>query len=68
MKTVLRAKFTRHADLRDLLLATRGQALIEGNTWHDQTWGSCNCPRHINVAGQNLLGNLLMEVREELKP
>jgi ribA/ribD-fused uncharacterized protein len=67
MAKVLRAKFTQHADLKAKLLATEGQLLVEGNTWHDQTWGSCNCPRHIAVPGENLLGKLLMELREDLK-
>lgn len=54
----LRKKFAEPI-LRDVLLATGSQELVEGNTWGDTYWGVCN------GVGQNKLGQLLMRVREE---
>ena len=48
-------------ELRSLLLATGNEELIEGNYWGDTYWGVCN------GVGQNKLGKLLMQVREEIK-
>jgi ribA/ribD-fused uncharacterized protein len=61
METLLRQKFTLHADLRALLLATGDAILEEGNTWGDVFWGVCN------GVGENHLGKLLMKIRDELK-
>jgi ribA/ribD-fused uncharacterized protein len=47
--------------LRPLLLATEDAELIEGNTWNDTTWGVCR------GVGQNLLGKILMQVRNECR-
>jgi ribA/ribD-fused uncharacterized protein len=43
MEEVVSAKFGHNPDLARRLLATEGLLLIEGNTWHDQIWGSCRC-------------------------
>lgn len=61
MMELLQKKFRDPNLLRKLLL-TRGQELIEGNTWHDNFWGSCTC-KGCGNKGQNILGRLLMEVR-----
>ncbi|MFC3815049.1 NADAR family protein [Lysobacter sp. GCM10012299] len=64
MRDVLRAKFTQHEDLKTLLLATGEARLVEaGRTDNlvNRTWGE------VNGKGQNMLGVLLMEVREELR-
>ena len=66
MRTGLMLKFT-DAALAEKLLATGDEELVEGNWWCDQTWGSCNCPKHIRTPGRNLLGMLLMELRKELQ-
>lgn len=66
MKEGLYRKFS-DEQLADWLLETGNHELVEGNDWCDQTWGSCNCLKHKNVPGKNLLGKLLMEVREEIK-
>lgn len=60
MLTGLRKKFA-DPELRNLLLATGDEELIEGNYWRDTYWGVCN------GVGQNKLGKLLMQVREEIK-
>jgi ribA/ribD-fused uncharacterized protein len=68
MTAVLRAKFTCRADRTKLLLSTGDRLLVEGNDWHDQHWGDCVCGRpSCATPGQNHLGRLLMELREELR-
>lgn len=67
MRVCLEAKF-KHPTLRAKLLATGDAELVEGNTWHDNVWGDCRCGRAAcRATGQNLLGNLLMEVRAEAR-
>ena len=60
MRQVLRAKFTQHADLRQLLLDTGDRKLVE-HTSNDDVWGDGG-----DGSGKNLLGVLLMQVRAEL--
>ncbi len=55
------AKFTQHADLREILLGT-GNATIVEHTRKDAYWGDGGDGR-----GQNKLGRILMRVREELR-
>ena len=62
----LRAKFAKGSELAEKLLATEDQELIETNYWHDTFWGKCTCANHAGN-GENKLGILLMQVREELK-
>jgi ribA/ribD-fused uncharacterized protein len=54
-------------ELREKLLATGDKELIEGNTWHDNTWGDCSCDHCKDIKGKNKLGKLLMQIREEIK-
>ena len=66
MEEIVTAKFTYNSGLADKLVATAGVLLVEGNTWHDQTWGSCTCPDHQQIPGGNALGVILMSVRLRL--
>jgi len=50
--------------LKDKLLGTGNVFLKEGNTWHDNYWGNCYCYKCKDIKGLNMLGKLLMEVRE----
>lgn len=59
-------KFDAHPELASKLIATGDTILIEGNSWHDNTWGSCFCPKCASIAGKNWLGEILMKRREEL--
>lgn len=61
----LRLKFC-DKDLREKLRATGDEYLIEGNWWHDNTWGDCSCERCKATRGRNELGRLLMQVRNEI--
>jgi len=54
------AKFTQHADLRETLLGT-GNATIVEHTEKDRYWGDGD------GSGANRLGQILMQVREELR-
>ena len=56
----VREKF-KDETLKDLLLSTGTQELVEGNFWKDTFWGVCN------GKGQNHLGKILMTVRDELR-
>jgi ribA/ribD-fused uncharacterized protein len=60
MRDILRLKFADPA-LRQALLATGEAPLVEGNAWNDTFWGVCR------GRGQNHLGRLLEEVREEVR-
>jgi ribA/ribD-fused uncharacterized protein len=64
MRRVLAAKFTQHADLKELLLSTGDATLIETATVDNEVnrlWGE------VNGVGRNMLGTLLMEVRARLR-
>lgn len=61
MREAVLAKFTQHADIRAVLLAT-GDAVIVEDSPTDDYWG---CGAH--GGGKNKLGRILMSVREELR-
>ena len=64
MRRVLAAKFTQHPDLQELLLSTANATLIEAATVDNEVnrlWGE------VNGVGQNMLGNMLMDLRSELR-
>lgn len=61
----LRLKFC-DKELREKLRKTGDEMLIEGNYWHDNTWGDCSCERCCTIRGRNELGRLLMQVRNEI--
>lgn len=60
MLDLLRQKFN-EPRMRASLLSTKSAELIEGNWWGDTFWGVCN------GVGENWLGKLLMQVREEIR-
>lgn len=64
MEELLRQKF-KDPLLAKKLLKTNPQYIKEGNSWHDNYWGSCACAKCQNQ-GENHLGQLLMEVRNSL--
>ena len=64
MRELLLQKFSHGRRLLPLLLETQEAQLIEGNTWHDNFWGSCTCCRPTCLPpGANTLGVLLMDIR-----
>jgi ribA/ribD-fused uncharacterized protein len=63
MKEVVLAKFTQNRHLAIKLLATGDAHIEEGNRWKDTYWG-------VDIStgeGQNMLGKILMSVREQLR-
>lgn len=60
MREALRAKFTQHKELRDLLLSTGDRPLVE-HTSNDSYWGDGG-----DGTGRNRLGALLVELRASL--
>ena len=64
MRAVLRAKFTQHIDLRNLLLSTGDARLVESATVDNEVnrlWGE------VGGVGRNMLGVMLMELRDALR-
>ena len=66
METLVKRKFENYPLLRQQLIATGDEELVEQNYWHDCEWGKCICPR-CKGRGKNMLGKILMRVRDELK-
>jgi hypothetical protein len=63
MLSLIRIKFTKHPNLGAMLLDTGDASLLEGNSWNDRVWG-------VDVRtgeGENRLGQILMQVRDELE-
>lgn len=60
MLRAVRAKFQQHPELAERLINTGDTLLVEGTYWHDETWGI------YRWNGMNLLGRILMRVRDEL--
>lgn len=60
MLEVLRAKFRPGSMVATQLIGTRPSLIVEENTWGDRFWGK------VNGEGLNRLGELLMQVREEM--
>ena len=61
MREALHAKFTQHPDMRENLVATGNAGIVE-HTANDSYWGDGG-----DGTGRNMLGILLMELREILK-
>lgn len=66
MEALLREKFAQEPE-RSILLSTGDSKLIEGNWWHDNTWGDCTCDNCKFEFGHNILGILLEQIRTELR-
>lgn len=65
MRKIVREKFIQNPDLKKALVSTGEATLIEGNYWHDNTWGNCTCEKCKNIPGKNYLGMILEDVRAE---
>ena len=60
MRDIVRIKFSSNDDLREALINTGNEQLVEGNYWGDTFWGQSPVG-----TGQNNLGKILMEIRYE---
>lgn len=61
MYDIVKAKFSQNDELCARLLSTGDAYLEEGNTWGDKYWGT------MDGDGKNMLGQILMQVRDELR-
>jgi ribA/ribD-fused uncharacterized protein len=61
MTRAVRAKFNQHADLRAMLVGT-GEATLVEHTRNDAYWGDGG-----DGTGKNMLGQILMKIRDELR-
>jgi len=64
MRRILERKFSpfrSDVPLYSWLQSTAPRELIEGNTWNDRFWGQCPVG-----TGKNMLGKLLMEIRDDI--
>lgn len=61
MRRAVKAKFDTHADIREVLLATGDQEIVEDSPT-DSYWG-----RGSGGNGRNMLGRILMETRAQLR-
>ena len=60
MRKIVKEKFLQNPDLQKKLIETNSEYLEEGNPWGDRLWGT------VDGCGANLLGQILMELRDEL--
>ncbi|CAH6420044.1 Domain of unknown function (DUF1768)-containing protein [uncultured virus] len=65
MLTVVRAKFDANPDLAQRLVQTGKARLIEGNRWGDRVYGCVRDPTTGQWVGENCLGRILEQVRDE---
>lgn len=68
MRQILAYKFAAGTPLANKLISTYPKHLVEGNNWGDTFWGCVREPHSDGVlVGQNTLGVLLMERRDQLR-
>jgi len=60
MRKAVKAKFTQHKNLQELLLSTGDRKIVE-HTTNDSYWGDGG-----DGSGRNMLGKILMEIRLSL--
>lgn len=61
MRKAVKAKFTQHKNLAEILLST-GDAILVEHTINDAYWADGG-----DGTGKNMLGKILVEIRQELK-
>jgi ribA/ribD-fused uncharacterized protein len=66
MRGIIAEKFAPGTKEAEVLLSTGDAAIVEGNSWHDNIWGICDCGRCPGV-GLNWLGKILEEQRAALR-
>lgn len=63
MEAIIRVKF-QSSKLKYFLMKTKPQHIVVKNYWHDVHWGVCSCSKH-KFQGKNILGNILIKIRDE---
>lgn len=64
MNNLIREKFKNDPE-RSMLENTGNHILVEDNNWHDNFWGHCHCSKCRKEPKHNVLGKILMEIRQE---
>lgn len=67
MLKAVKAKFWQNEYIRNILISTGDEEIINENDYHDNYWGNCTCEACKDIPGRNQLGKTLMEVREWVK-
>lgn len=67
LEEIVYAKFSRDEKLKNLLLSTGDLNITECNFWHDNEYGDCKCKSCRDIEGKNMLGKILMKVRDIIK-
>lgn len=67
MMEALEAKFVQHPDLAELLLSTGEAEIVERTPAGDPFWGDASNGSEGKGSGLNMLGKLLMQVRQRLR-
>lgn len=62
MRYVIREKFKPGTTWYERLISTGNEEIIEWNNWGDRVWG-----KTLDGKGENRLGTILMELREEYR-
>lgn len=65
MEVLVRQKFL-DPILREKLLTTKDEFLVEGNHWGDTFWGATWDEENTSWVGKNHLGKIIMKLREEI--
>ena len=63
MLEIVTAKFSQNPEIREKLIGTEDQLLVELNKWGDTYWGA----KKSDGEGKNMLGRILMEVRSSFQ-
>jgi len=61
MNQLVFQKFMFNEDLKEKLMETENDMIVEGNTWNDTFWGVCE------GEGENHLGQLIMQTRNMIR-
>ena len=64
MRSLLLQKFCFGSRNLYTLQQTGSAHITEGNTWHDNFWGACTCQSCKSMEKHNMMGKLLMEIRD----
>lgn len=63
---LLKQKFSKDP-IKSWLLETGNEEIVEGNSWHCNYWGNCTCDKCSDIKGRNLLGKMIMRIRDDLR-
>ena len=68
MYWLVRNKLLQNRDVLEELLNTGNSIIVEDTTgWHDNIWGRCSCEKCKDTKHQNILGKILMQLRDEFR-